>query len=310
MKPRFLSLAVFSLVLGGIGTSWLSSRQARAAETACAALAEKRRHLADEISAAERSFRAATDSRTEFASRLATFTQRPKSKSGSDAQPPNFIQLLEDNPSLQILKLASRRAQLVVTYGPFYRVLGLTPPQIDQFEQNILHREEQLSDLWASSRNQGLSSTTPAVQKLAQQLESDYQAAQRDLLGEAGAKQLANFELTTYFRENVCDLAGGAAMAGTPFDAAQAERLLPILIDAAATYPNTDAHDSSKIDWSRVETQAKTLLTADQLAAIDTMEFLGARGTGARFLPALHGAIATAVEEEKKTTAVAGSGNP
>lgn len=303
MKPRLFSLAFLTaLVAAAAAIAWLSTRRAQAADTARIALAEKRQQLTEELRRAGSRRRTAENTCAELSARLAALAKSPSPKPPPTVPPP--IQLTQDDPTLQILQLAARRGQFAIIYGPLYRLLAFTPAQIGQFEQNLLRREERRSDLHATAHDQGLSTNDPAYQKLSGVIEREYQAAQRELLGETGVQRLRQYDRQSDLREIVSGLAGAAAAGGAPLDTAQAERLVTALDAASARFPNSDWPNPQQVDWPRVHAQAGTFLTADQLALIETTEPRGPRGMGGRFLPALHAAIAAAQAEDAKNSTV------
>ena len=296
------------LIVGGVvvvafcvGIAWNAVRQTRIADSERALLAEQRRQLEDKLRSAEDRQTRAEKSRADLQTRRSALAieKRTPSKSTSPS-PPNIQQILRDNPTLQNLQFAARRAQLSITYGPLYRSLHLSPTQIEKFEQNLLHREEQQSDIFAAAQAQGISNRDSASRQLIQHAETEYQSAQRELLGEAGARELRDYDRFSTIREITSGLAGAAAMAGTPLDAAQAEQLVGTLARSARPFPNTDYPDPNKIDWSRVAEQAKTFLRPDQLTFIETTEPRGPRGSGGRFMPALQAAMAAAAADDAK----------
>jgi|GEM_PF-2260962 len=302
MNTRPVLLAAGVVVVFCVGIAWNAARQTRLMESERAVLAEQHRQLEDRLRSAEKRKARAEKSRAdlqESADRLHNGKPAAASKTAAPS-PPNIQQILRDNPTLQNLQFAARRAQLSITYGPLYRSLHLSPTQIEKFEQNLLHREEQQSDIFAAAQAQGISTGDPAYQQLAKQIENEYQSAQRELLGDAGARELRDYDRFSVLREIVSGLAGADAMAGTPLDAAQAEQLVGTLARSARPFPNTDYPDPNKINWSRVAEQAKTFLRPDQLTFIETTEPRGPRGSGGRFMPALQAAMAAAAADDAK----------
>lgn len=241
----------------------------------------------------------AAKSSDEYRARLAVpSAEKPAPPPPATPARRDLSRLIDDSPELQNLQLASRRAQLEITYSPFYRAAGLTAEQIQLFEQNLLYREERMADLRASATRAHTDLRDPVYQKLYASIAADYDSAQRAALGEAGASQLADYERTAPARETVSALAGATAMAGLPLDAAQAEQLTRA-IDAATLKPSAGSGWSAPtVDWRAVQEQAKAFLSSSQLTFIATTEAGGPRNSGGRFMPALHAAIDVAAREE------------
>ncbi|MCX6068205.1 MAG: hypothetical protein NT121_21055, partial [Chloroflexi bacterium] len=101
----------------------------------------------------------------------------------------------------------------------------------------------------------------------------DYQAAQRDLLGEAGHQQLLDHERTVGVRDMVNGWAGGAVVvARTPFTQQQGEQLIQILANASTRYRNGGNADVKNIDWDVADAQARAILSDSQFNLYKTME--------------------------------------
>lgn len=300
MKPTHVALLLAASVVAGLFARHVH-RKNDATRTALRSLQETHSsHEAGLHAAADRlahAKQAAADLRARSHAVPPEKTVRPPAPPA-----PDLSHLIDDNPKLQLLQLAARRAQLVITYGPFYRRAALTPAQIAAFEKNFIRREERRADLFATASAEHTKLTDPAYQKLFADVQSEYQTAQRELLGETTAKLLANFDRTAATREIVASLAGATAMAGLPLDSDQAEQLTRV-IAAATRPPSSEPARGPVVDWNAVHEQASAFLSASQLTFIETTEAAGPRGTGGRFLPALHAAIDAAAREENTSAA-------
>lgn len=302
MKNVLLVAALCVVTAAGLLT-WRAHRQAAEAHAQLLSLhasrpltEEKLRTATARLAETEHS---AADLRTRLKTTHAPAPQKGPPPPAPPAARPDPTRLIADHPQLQLLQSAARRAQLTITYGPFYRAAGLTAEQIAAFERNLLNREERQHDIFATANAHQTSLSDPAYQKLYTDLETDYQAAQRAALGDAAAQQLAAFEGTAPTREIVSGLAGAAAMAGLPLDTAQAEQLTRAIATATRPPEATDGIAlAASVDWAAVHESAKTFLTPAQLTFIETTEASGPRGMGGRFLPALQAAISAAAREE------------
>lgn len=309
LRPLLLAVAV----LAGL-VAWWSHRQTVAATEAISQLQSTRRD---------------TEARVhELAERLARAQQtstdlraRPSAASAVKTAPPapapaphparDLSRLIDDDPKLQNLQLASRRSQFAITYGPFYRRASLTPAQIAAFEENLLRREERQADVLATATAQHADLRESVYQKLYGEIDADYQAAQREALGDSASKAFSDYERSADSREMVSALAGAAAMANAPLDATQTEQLARVITDvkasqlarALAAVSSTPGAmvSSPALDWDLVREQAKSFLSPTQLTFIETTEPSGPRGGGGRFLPALQAAIASAAKDEPAT---------
>ncbi|HWA85286.1 MAG TPA: hypothetical protein VG710_03615 [Opitutus sp.] len=301
MKPHSAAALFVALLLLFAGIAWHASRSAERAIADRGALAERRLHLRQAMDRVDQRRTKAEIIRTRRQARLMAPAAVPPATARKIALPapiPNFEEILRGHPELQNLQFAARRARFSVTYGPLYRMLGLTPAQIDQFEQNLLRREEQFSDLAASAHHQGIAISDPAMQKLARKAGQDYEAAQRALLGDSGERQVMEYDHTNPYREVASGLVETAAMAGAPLAAGQIEQLAQVLV-ASNPHRGTNLDFPDYIDWQLVHEQAKSFLSPEQLTFIETSE----PSSGAHFLSALHAAVTQAAAEDARNQA-------
>ena len=96
------------------------------------------------------------------------------------------------------------------------------------------------------------------------QRRQECEAAQRELLGEAGFRQLQDFERTADMRELVRSAAGAATVAGTPFTPQQAAQLIQVLANANDKYRTGGKASVQNTDWDAVEASARAILSEAQ----------------------------------------------
>jgi hypothetical protein len=173
---------------------------------------------------------------------------------------------IKEDPKVQNLALASTRVSLAAKYAYLFRTLGLSSEQSEKFLDITLKRLEQNEDLVAVVRAQGLSVDDPVVDKLGLQMRQECEAAQRELLGEAGFRQLQDYERTADMRELVRSMAGAATVAGTPFTPQQAEQLIQVLANANDKYRSGGKASVQNTDWGAVEAPARAILSETQYA--------------------------------------------
>jgi hypothetical protein len=172
----------------------------------------------------------------------------------------------EEDPKVQNLSFASMRVSLASKYAYLFRELGLSSAQSEKFLDITLKRVEQGVDLGAAVRAQGMSADDPVVDKLGLQMRQECETAQRELLGEAGFRQLQDYERTADMRELVRSTASAATVAGTPFTPPQAEQLIQVLANANDKYRSGGKASVQNTDWDAVEAPARALLSEAQYA--------------------------------------------
>jgi hypothetical protein len=267
------AITALALVIG-----WKSVRAARAAESAVAVIARNRanaekalRQEAARLAAAEKD-RSVLQSqldelqkpnRTVAAANLSRAVALNGLERAIKASREEWTQLKED-PKVQNLTFASVRVSLAAKYAYLFRTLGLSSEQSEKFLDITLKRREQNDDLIDVVRAQGMSVDDPVVDQLGLQMRQECEAAQRELLGEAGFRQLQDFERTADLRDLVRGMAGAATVAGTPFTPQQAEQLIQVLANANDKYRTGGKASVQNTDWDAVEAPARAILSEAQ----------------------------------------------
>jgi hypothetical protein len=195
--------------------------------------------------------------------------------------------VLRDNPELQLLQLAARRAHLETVYGLLWHRLGLSTEQTERFRDLFVAREEQLSDLLYATSKHGGVTNDPAVARLRTDLEVRHRTALRELLGDSSFRVFEDYERTAPFRDTASALIGAATVSGLPFTQEQAENLTRVFAQANDDYRNGRWANAAGIDWDVVKAEARGFLSNAQIEFLLTNEPRG-RGAGGRFLPYFH----------------------
>lgn len=256
MKYRIITLgATVTACLAFVATALNQKSSAAVAETALAKLAPRQEELARQLALNQERIKVA-----EAEQRRLRAMREAKPVSPMAAQPaqakvlvmdPNIAAtaeaiarmpwrdiVLEKSPELQARYLVEKRRDLGVAYGPFVVETGLPPDQAGRLLDIKLAAAENTMDLNSSTRARGLTESDPAVQAVRRQLDEAMQAAERDLLGEAGYQQLLEFERKMPARDFVSGLAASLVVTGDPISATQASQLTQILAEASETYRN------------------------------------------------------------------------
>jgi hypothetical protein len=276
-----------TLAVAGIvalaGWSWHHANAARHAREALATLSGERQDLDAKLAAAERRF-AETDA--ERTRRKATLEQLQKNAASPPVRPAavappqslSITDLIRNEPDAEVLFLATKRAELTARYGPLFRTLGLTPAQVAAFQDHVVRREEARMDLAEASRTQGPAASRAAIMTLQQQADAAYAEAQRALLGEAGYRQLQDYERVSNTRSMVSAIAGAAVLENAPFSAEQADRLVQAIANTSDSYRRGGPVVNAEIDWAAVEAHARTILSPAQFAVFSTIDSGPTRG--------------------------------
>ena len=180
-------------------------------------------------------------------------------------------ELIRNEPDAEALYLKSTRSQLAAKYGPLLRSLGLSAEAVEKFQDNYIKREEARMDLDDVLRTKGSDESGAAVAELRADAEAQYDAAQRELLGEEGFRQLENDEHVSAWRATISAVAGVAAVEHVPLTAVQADALMRAISNASRS-PHAGQAFVSDVDWQAFDTQARAILSAEQYAVLTTMD--------------------------------------
>jgi hypothetical protein len=276
---RFIIATAATITALALVIGWKSVRAARAAESAVAVIARNRVNAEKDLRQEAERLAAAEKDRSVLQSQFDEL-QNPK-RTEKVTQPPfvvlNSLERVvkasleksaqrEEDPRVQNLSFASMRVSLASKYAYLFRTLGLSSEQSEKFLDITLKRVEQGVDLGAAVRAQGMSADDPVVDKLGLQMRQECETAQRELLGEAGFRQLQDYERTADMRELVRSTASAATVAGTPFTPPQAEQLIQVLANANDKYRSGGKASVQNTDWDAVEAPARALLSEAQYA--------------------------------------------
>ena len=284
-----MSMKAVIIVAAGVivavtaAVAWNNARGASAAESAFGILERKRTGIDAEIRRMEGRLAAAEKDQTNLQSTLDGLKKSvaavvksqaavPARKQSVDVALQQKIRDFRNDPKEQLRQLAARRLALGSIYGPLFRSLSLSPAQSERFLDVTLKGEERQMDLSAVMRSQGLSEDDPMVAKLRGESDAEIQAALRELLGQAGYRQAQDYGRTSVVRELVSGLAGAAAVAGVPINAQQAEQLTYILANASSRYRSGGPAEVAEIEWDKIDTPARAILSESQLTLFKTVE--------------------------------------
>ena len=160
----------------------------------------------------------------------------PPSRSG------NFggFRAMMNNPQFQKLMSIQQKSMLDTTYAPLFKMLALSPPQLDQFKNLMVQKQQALMDAAQAAREQGLNPRTDpeayaqAMGQAEAAVDSQIQAA----LGDAGFAQYQQFQQTLPQRNTVNTLQQSLSYTSAPLTDDQANQLIGILAQTAPPSAN------------------------------------------------------------------------
>jgi hypothetical protein len=245
---------------------WFNAvRVRRNHETSQSAMAATRLRLEAEVLRAEKKLADLHASRAPLATGAGDSAPTPASEKPAFVPTPPPALSPADNAVLEVLQLEAFRASVVLNHGDFFRQMRLTPEQIQKFQHNHVARHERRMDLAGASwqMDEAGKRTVAELQKKA---DADYEAAQAELLGPEGYRQLQEYLRTMSVRNSLIrGFAGSATMAGIPLSGEQSDGLMAAAIAAVpngATLPSD--HLLGSIDWKTFDAKAREILTPAQ----------------------------------------------
>jgi RNA polymerase sigma factor (sigma-70 family) len=264
-----LGIAVVAII-AALGTATYEIRESRAAEAALAtarqgydALVAKRRDLAQQAQTAEqdaaRLKQAVADAHA--AQAAAATSQAAKAAAAWDpvAEGKAF---LARHPEVKQALIASKIAEIDFRYSALYRSLGLTPAQIAQFQTIMLASG---SGGWVNRL------LVPELKEMVFSIVDTDQTQNgtrrlRELLGDDGYRQFTEFNRVDSARQLAVQVASSLYFTEAPMTPAQSEQLIQILDNNRSPRSGPQV---SPFDWDAVLAQARDVLSAPQLAAVN-----------------------------------------
>jgi hypothetical protein len=191
------------------------------------------------------------------------------------------------DPKLQSLFLDALRAETADRYRMLYAQYKLTPEQIVRFEAATVKMQETEMDLYGVMQSAD-AETRKTARTVAAKAQQEYFEVVRELLGSDGPQVLRDYMRASGVRQVVAGFAVGAALAGVPINAEQAQRITQLAASASPAYQKGGYADARAVDWVALEPQFNQILTPAQAAA-----FQNALGT-----PAILNTLTKALQAE------------
>lgn len=168
---------------------------------------------------------------------------------------------------LQALQVRQFKARLPLEYGLFYRTAGLSPKQIQQFEDLLADHHGYQIDIRAATSAMGLNASDPEIVALGEADNDRLKADERELLGDAVYSQLEAFARTKEQRDLVNGLRESLLFSPSALSAEQISKLSALLA-AADTGKKGNEENVEGWDFDKLRAGAAEFLSAPQLAQL------------------------------------------
>jgi len=236
MKPSGILILILGLAaLLGAAWSWKEYQEIIALRAAAAAAdTSDAQTLADYV----RRIKALTDQVTALQGREQRSETPDAPGPASDAPRPRRnggFRAMMDNPQFQKLMAIQQKAMLDTSYAPLFKMLALTPQQLDQFKNLMVQKQQAIMDARQAAIEQGINPRTDpdafqqAVAQAAAAVDSQIQAA----LGDAGYAQYEQYQQTLPQRNTTNQLQQSLSYTSSPLTDDQAAQLIQILTQSA-----------------------------------------------------------------------------
>lgn len=168
------------------------------------------------------------------------------------------------DPDYRALARTQAQARRHLEFQRFYRRLGLSPDQIERFEQ-IMVRQDQSNLDGQIARDLGRDE-----QAVYRESGPAWRSAMRDLIGEENMGPLQEYLRSMVLRNFVDGIAAKSYESGEPITLEQSDQILAHALAHDATYQSGKGTDPGKVDWNAVWEPASKFLSPEQLVTFET----------------------------------------
>jgi hypothetical protein len=250
-----------------LGFLWCSLRFAHKAEASLSAATQKLSLLDESVAQAKKRMAARQRDAAALQSELQRAQAIVTASRPASAKDPAI--LLVSDPNLRDLYLRKFRANQRWHYGAIYEIFGMSPAQIDKFEELATADQIDRSDIRATASAQGLGPDDPDISSLLRQDEEKFNMAVASEVGADVARQLNQFVRLEPGQEFV-NAAADLVPTGSPrLTNSQAAQLIQILAYSSDNYQSGGKIDLTAVDWDKATAQAASILTSPQLEAFN-----------------------------------------
>ena len=183
----------------------------------------------------------------------------------------NRQDLARTHPEYQRLSREVARRDLWRQYGRLYLALNLSPKLVAQFEQIMVEYDWQRVDVESAARAQGLPDSASPIPKMLGDIESNRNAALRQLLGAERHAEYELFRHTAGIRFEITDwMAGALYETRAPLTGGQASRLTDILARHTIAGEGKPL-STSEIRWDNALVEARGVLSPIQMQFLESL---------------------------------------
>jgi hypothetical protein len=141
-----------------------------------------------------------------------------------------------NTPEVRRLMAMQRRATLDSRYAALFRMLKLSPADLDKFKDLLVDKQSAAMDVFNTAREQGLNprDNRDQIRQLVDSFEAETDASIRAMLGETAYQQYQQYEKTASQRSMVSQIEQRLSYSSTPLYGNQSEQLVNLLATSSA----------------------------------------------------------------------------
>ncbi|HEX3731058.1 MAG TPA: hypothetical protein VHV47_14695 [Opitutaceae bacterium] len=263
MKARFaLFLTLGAWLVVGLYLAWHGLQSARDARDQLAAAVQRRADL--EAGLQQVQSHLAQDRQAAGQLRAKARAARPSPSVAAAAAP--GLAMIVSHPQLYKAFLDYFRASLSLRFGPFYKMMGLSPDQIAKFEDLQAKAQSDQLDLMGAAFSAHQSLDDPSFRSSVRARNTQLAADESTLLGPQGLQQLQEYN-RSQVAAAVTMQAANLALDSEPITNEQAAKVIQAVAAASPSYQKGGQINPQTVDWDAATSQAGAILSASQLEA-------------------------------------------
>jgi hypothetical protein len=272
---RVVLAALTAAFLASVAVEIINIRRTHRTEADTASLIRRNAELRKMVANLDCRRSAAQERQAELRAALIRLGKRT---GNSDDRPPaspgrvNSRAALASDPKLLAPYLHAFRESLLTKYGPLFRTLGLSPEQIEKFQDLKVRIEQNSLSLEAATAAHGVNPNGTAYLAMGQEINNQNEDLE-DAFFEgdpATIAQYREYQNVQAARDLAYTVATNSAFSDGPLTSDQAEQLTAILA-ANSQRSKSGGVVAGTINWDAAAVQAQGILTAPQLTALESL---------------------------------------
>jgi len=213
-----------------------------------------------------------------------------------DAQSKLREERRKKDPEAQQRFFAYARVAIRNQYGPFFRMAGLSPDEIEKLTGALLDRTETSYDINALKTSGKYDPNDPAWDALDKDSIATRDSAAREILDDDSFAKFEAYNHEIQAWDYSSHMAVSLSLAGMPVTFEQAQKLEQTIVAATPVDPGSNELQYGKTDWDAVDGAVQAFLTPEQARLFSTACFFN--GTDLRWYSQYRDTLNAAIKAE------------